>query len=102
MPTETSIGVSNETLELLKAYKDEFQLSSLDEAIQDSLRWAKLWITIDFQQRRSLQERINNLEFQIEKLETDRERDLLEPRNRKPHNGAGRRGAQLRGTGSGD
>jgi len=77
MPKETSIPVSKKTLKFVQEYRDEFQLSSLEEAIQDSIRWSKLWIAIDFQQRRNLQERINDLEFKIEQIESDRERDLL-------------------------
>ena len=69
MPKEKTVAVSKETLEALKTYQKEFNIKSLEEAIKDSLRWSKLWIAIDFQQRRSLQERVNGLEFRVLALE---------------------------------
>lgn len=77
MPQEKSIGVSKETLEMLKAYQDEFGFSSLDQSIENSVRWARLFNYIDSEQRRTVQERLVHLELQIGNLETLREKDLI-------------------------
>ena len=70
MPKEKSIGVSKDTLEMLKGYQKEFGFSSLDEAVKNSVQWAKLWDYVDAQTRRDMQSRINDLEFRISALET--------------------------------
>ena len=68
MPTEASIGVSKDTLKLVKDYQKEFAFKSLDEAVENSIRWARLWSYVDSQQRRSIVERLNDLEAQVQKL----------------------------------
>lgn len=68
MPKETTIGVSKATLKMLKDYQKEFGFNSSDEAVSNSVRWARLWSYVDTQQRRSILERINNLEEQFNNL----------------------------------
>ena len=69
MPKETSIAVSKKTLRLLKEYQKEFGFKSLEEAIENAVRWARLWNFVDARQRRELGQRINDLEFRVEALE---------------------------------
>lgn len=68
MPKETSIPVSRKTLNFVKAYKKEFGFKSLDIAVENAVRWARLWSYVDSQQRRSMIERIGSLELQVQKL----------------------------------
>ncbi len=69
MPSETTIPVSRETLHLVKAYKSEFAFHSLDEAVSSGIKWARLWNYVDSEQRRTVVERVNNLEFRVTALE---------------------------------
>ena len=69
MPSETTVPVSKETLKLVNEYKKEFAFKSLDEAVENAIRWAKLWNYVDSQTRRDMQSRINDLEFRLEELE---------------------------------
>ena len=69
MSKETTITVCTETLKLLKSYKKEFGFKNLDESVQNAVRWARLFNYIDSEQRRSITERVSNLEFRIEALE---------------------------------
>ena len=69
MPSETTVPVSKETLKLVNEYKKEFAFKSLDESVENAIRWAKLWNYVDSEQRRTMIERINTLEFRITALE---------------------------------
>lgn len=69
MPKETSIGVSKDTLELVKEYQEEFGFTSLDVAVQNSVRWARLFAYVDHEARRSTQERLHILEIRLTELE---------------------------------
>jgi hypothetical protein len=69
VPKETSIPVNKKTLKFVQEYRDEFGFKSLDEAVINAVRWARLFNYIDSEQRRSIQERLNDLEFRIEALE---------------------------------
>lgn len=69
MPKETSIAVSKKTLRLLKEYQKEFAFKSLEEAIENAVRWARLWNYVDAKQRRELAQRVSDLEFRLEKLD---------------------------------
>jgi len=68
MPKEKSIGVSKETLKLLKDYQREFKMASLDQAIVNAIAWAKIWYTVDHLKRRELVQRVSSLEFEVAKL----------------------------------
>lgn len=72
MPKETSIAVSKATVKLLKSYQKEFGFSSLEESIQNSVRWARLWNYVDVKTRRSMQKRISDLEFAVSALESQK------------------------------
>lgn len=65
---EKSIGVSKETLELLKSYKKEFGASSLDEAIKNAVQWARLWNYVSYKTRKHHAERLSSLEFEVARL----------------------------------
>jgi len=41
MPKKTSIGLSNETLELVKDFKEDINAKSLEQAVKLSIGWAK-------------------------------------------------------------
>ena len=69
MSKETTITVCKETLKVLKGYKKEFGFKNLDESVQNSVRWARLFNYVDSEQRRTMIERINTLEFRITALE---------------------------------
>ncbi len=69
MPSETTIPVRKATLKLVQDYKKEFGFKSLDESVQNSIRWAKLWNYVDSEQRRTVVERVNSLEFRVTALE---------------------------------
>lgn len=68
MPKATSIPVSRKTLNFVKAYKAEFGFRSLDESVENAVRFARLWSYVDSEQRRSTQQRLNDLEAQMQKL----------------------------------
>ena len=69
MPNETSIPVSQKTLKFVNEWKAEFAFKSLDEAVESAVRWGRLFSYIDSEQRRSMIERISDLEFRILSLE---------------------------------
>ncbi len=69
MPNETTIPVSKKTLKSVQEYRDEFGFKSLDEAVENAIRWARLWNYVDSEQRRTVVERVNNLEFRVTALE---------------------------------
>lgn len=69
MPKESTIPVSKNTLKMIKDFKKEFGHKSLDKAVEDSIRWARAFSYIEVEQRRTMMERINDLEFRIEALE---------------------------------
>jgi len=68
LPKLTTIPVSTKTLKFIQDYRDEFGFSSLDESVENAVRWARLWSYVDSQQRRSTVERLNVLEDNVEKL----------------------------------
>ena len=69
MPKVKMIRCSEEILIFLKEYQKEFGFSSLEEAIENAVKWARLWNYVDARTRRDMQKQISDLEFRVEALE---------------------------------
>ena len=68
MPKDASLGLSKKTLEQLTKFKTDFDLKSLEEAIEVSLQWAKMFFVVDAETRRDLSSRVTILEIKTEEL----------------------------------